>query len=127
MRREISPSAIQVGQIAQIKMQFRLLKQDSGSFTFREMLKGIYVLHDGLSMVRPIMRGSSFVSAEFCRRILLATLPLKLGDPRGRRAVTSNFIPSAGLRLEEPLRWKGQTQETSVSQKMNVQHHVLFL
>jgi hypothetical protein len=43
---------VKVGQIVQIKMKFRLLKQESGEFTFRELLKGIYVLHDGMSMVR---------------------------------------------------------------------------
>jgi hypothetical protein len=51
VRREIRPSSIAVGQIAQIKVQFRLLKQENGTFTFRELLKGIYVVNDGLSMV----------------------------------------------------------------------------
>lgn len=51
MRREIGTAAIAVGQIVQIKMSFRLLKQQNGSFTFRQLLKGVYVLHDGMSMV----------------------------------------------------------------------------
>ena len=54
IRREISPSSIQVGQIAQVKMSFRLLKQENGTFSYREMLKGVCVLHEGLSMVRPL-------------------------------------------------------------------------
>ena len=52
VRREISPSAVKVGQIMQVKMKMRLLRQDDGNFTFREVLKGVCVLHDGLSMVR---------------------------------------------------------------------------
>jgi hypothetical protein len=51
MRREVNPSAVNVGQIAQIKMKLRLLKQENGSFTFREVLKGVYILHDGASTV----------------------------------------------------------------------------
>jgi hypothetical protein len=47
----VAPSAINVGQIVQVRMKFRLLKQENGSFTFRELLKGVYVLHDGASMV----------------------------------------------------------------------------
>jgi len=52
VRREISPNAIRVGQIAQTRMKFRLLKQEDGTFTFRELLKAIFVLNDGASMVR---------------------------------------------------------------------------
>lgn len=51
IRREISPSAIVVGQIVQVRIQLRLFKQPNGSFTFRELLKGVYILNDGLSMV----------------------------------------------------------------------------
>jgi hypothetical protein len=51
IRREVKPSAVTVGQIAQIKIKFRLLKQENGSFTFREVLKGVYILHDGASTV----------------------------------------------------------------------------
>lgn len=51
IRREIRPNVVTVGQIAQVKLQLRLLKQKDGTFTFRELLKGIFVLHDGLSMV----------------------------------------------------------------------------
>lgn len=53
IRTEIAASAIAVGQIVQVKMQLRLLRQDDGKFAFRELLKGICVLHDGLSTVRP--------------------------------------------------------------------------
>lgn len=52
MRHEINTSAVRVGQIAQVKMCFRLLKQANGTFTFRQLLKGVYILHDGMSMVR---------------------------------------------------------------------------
>ena len=52
LRREVSPSAVNVGQVAQIRLKLRLLKQEDGSFTFREMLKGVYILHDGASTVR---------------------------------------------------------------------------
>ena len=45
-------SAIAVGQIAQIRMYFRLLKQENGSYTFRQSLKEICVLHSGKSLVR---------------------------------------------------------------------------
>jgi len=48
LHREICPSQVAIGQIAQVKIQFRLLKQDSGSFTFRELLKAVYVLDNGL-------------------------------------------------------------------------------
>jgi hypothetical protein len=53
IRREISPSLVQVGQIAQIKMQLRLLKQANGTFTLQELLKGVYVIDNKLSMVCP--------------------------------------------------------------------------
>ena len=32
-------------------MKFRLLKQEDGRYTFRELLKSVCVLHDGLSLV----------------------------------------------------------------------------
>lgn len=51
MRREISPSVITTGQVAQIQLKLRLLKQENGTFTLRELLKGVYVIDDGLSMV----------------------------------------------------------------------------
>ena len=42
-----------MGQIAHVGIQFRLLKQDNGSYTFREMLKAVYVLDNGLREVNP--------------------------------------------------------------------------
>ena len=51
VRREIGTNLINVGQIAQVRMKLHLLKQDNGSFTFRELLKGIYILYDGASTV----------------------------------------------------------------------------
>ena len=51
-RREICPGQVAMGQIAHVRMQFRLLKQDNGSFTFRELLKAVYVLDNGLREVR---------------------------------------------------------------------------
>jgi hypothetical protein len=32
-------------------MKLRLLKQEDGTFTFREMLSGVHVLHDSASAV----------------------------------------------------------------------------
>lgn len=51
IRREISPGTVHVGQIVQVKMCFRLLKQEDDTFVYREMLKSVCVLHDGVSMV----------------------------------------------------------------------------
>lgn len=51
-RREICPVTITPGHFVQVSMKFRLLKQKEGPYIFRELLKNVCVLHDGLSMVR---------------------------------------------------------------------------
>lgn len=40
-----------IGQIAQVTLQYRLLKQENGTFTLRELLKGVCVLDNGLREV----------------------------------------------------------------------------
>ena len=40
-----------MGQIAHVRMLFHLLKQDNGTLTFREALKAVYVLDNGLREV----------------------------------------------------------------------------
>jgi hypothetical protein len=52
IRREIGPSAIRVGQIVQVGMSLRLLKQDNEKFTQREILKSISILNEEMSTVR---------------------------------------------------------------------------
>jgi len=79
VRHEIGTGAIAIGQIAQIKMSFRLLKQQNGSFTFRQLLKGIYVLHDGMSMVRNSSKLLRLASAnDPCRKLPVILLPAHL-------------------------------------------------
>lgn len=51
LRCEIGPDQVAIGQIAQVRMQYRLLKQENGSFTWRELLKAVYVLDNGLREV----------------------------------------------------------------------------
>ena len=61
LRREIGPDQVAIGQIGQIRMQYRLLKQEDGSFTLRELLKAVYVLDNGLrevSIPRAWIRGT---------------------------------------------------------------------
>ena len=61
LRREIGPDQVAIGQIGQIRMQYRLLKQEDGSFTLRELLKAVYVLDNGLrevSIPRVWIRGT---------------------------------------------------------------------
>jgi hypothetical protein len=83
---------VRVGQIAQIKMKFRLLKQESGDFTFRELLKGICVLHDGMSMVRAQNKLIPLRSMLIRCRILLGALQLALSGLRKSLVVMSGFI-----------------------------------
>ena len=51
VRQEVGPRSVKIGQIVRIKTRFRLLKQENGNFTFRELLKGIYILDDGVCKV----------------------------------------------------------------------------
>ena len=51
MRSEIRPASITPGHVVQVTMKFRLLKQEDGPYTFRELLKSVCVLHEGLSLV----------------------------------------------------------------------------
>ena len=40
-----------IGQITQVSLRFRALKKPDGSFIFREMLRSISILNDGISAV----------------------------------------------------------------------------
>ena len=51
IRREVAPTAVRCGQIVQIKMSLRLLRQDNGCFSRREILKGVFILDDAVSLV----------------------------------------------------------------------------
>lgn len=50
-RQEVGPGSIQVGQIVRLDMQFRLMKQGGGSYTFQQVLEGAFILDDGMSKV----------------------------------------------------------------------------
>lgn len=91
LRREVSPSAIQLGQIVQVRMKFRLLRQENGNFTFREVLKGVSILHDGLSMVRLKML-ASMTHPHFRNRPWPVSLQPNPWDPSTSTAATSNFM-----------------------------------
>ena len=52
LRKETSPNAVAVGQLVQLRFQLRLLKQLNGTFTCRDLLKNVCILHEGLSRVR---------------------------------------------------------------------------
>ena len=41
-----------MGQVAQLRIKLRLLKQEGGGFTFREQLKAVVVLDTEISVVR---------------------------------------------------------------------------
>ena len=56
-----------IGQIAHVRIQFRLLKQDDGSYTFREMLKAVYVLDNGLREVNSTNPPPSILLLRYTR------------------------------------------------------------
>ena len=51
MRKEVSPNGVDVGQVAQVTLKLRALQQPDGSFAFRELLKRVCILDDGISTV----------------------------------------------------------------------------
>ena len=51
-RREIGANLVDIGQVAQLTVKFRALRQAEGNFVFRELLQKVCVLDDGISMVR---------------------------------------------------------------------------
>jgi len=53
-RREVSPNSVDIGQVAQGTLKFRALQQSDGGFVFRELLKSISILDEGISAVREI-------------------------------------------------------------------------
>ena len=50
IRNEVGPNCVDIGQIAQVTLKFRALQQPDGGFVFRELLKSVCVLDDGISM-----------------------------------------------------------------------------
>jgi hypothetical protein len=42
---------VDIGQVAQVMLKFRALQQPDGGFVFRELLKSVCVLDDGISTV----------------------------------------------------------------------------
>ena len=51
VRNEVGPSDVDIGQVAQVMLKFRVLHQLDGSFIFREPLKSVCILDDGISAV----------------------------------------------------------------------------
>ena len=68
IRTEVRPNHIDVGQVAQVTVCFRVLQQLAGDSIFWEMLKTISILDDGISMVNHHSRCEG-------RRILIRTEP----------------------------------------------------
>lgn len=54
VRKEVGPNIVDIGQVAQVTLKFRALRQPDGRFVFRELLKRVCVLDDGISTVREI-------------------------------------------------------------------------
>ena len=48
---EVGPNVVDIGQVAQVTLKFRALHQLDGSFIFRELLKSVCILDDGISAV----------------------------------------------------------------------------
>jgi len=45
---------VDIGQVAQVTVKFRALQQVDGGFVFRELLKSVSILDEGISSVREL-------------------------------------------------------------------------
>src|SRR5882757_6508787 len=64
--REVSSSRVNIGQVVQITMKLCALSQGDGPHVFRELLKSICILTDGISGVRgpPRLRNGTLTTSR---------------------------------------------------------------
>ena len=50
IRNEVGPNCVDIGQVAYVALKFRAPQQPDAGFVFRELLKNVCVLYDGIGM-----------------------------------------------------------------------------